>query len=120
MIRELYKFMDKTFENGCEPPEEAIQLLVEGEEVMYSFETKAKDKALFTNKRLMVMDKGSRKKIYSIPYSEVVVWSSEECADVADKNAEVTLWTELEKVKVNLAKGADVRGIDRVIAQSKL
>ena len=78
MIRELYKFMDKTFENGCEPPEEAIQLLVEGEEVMYSFETKAKDKALFTNKRLMVMDKGSRKKIYSIPYSEVVVWSSEE------------------------------------------
>ena len=116
MIRELYKLMDKTFSKKCETPEEIREMLVDGESV-FTCHVGKNDYVAFTDRRLMVKDtRGKKTAIYSIPYDSVKVWSSENVGTV-DINSEVTLWTDLEKIKINLGKDADVRAIDRFLAE---
>ena len=57
--------------------------------------------------------------IYSLPYSSINMWSSEN-AGRFDVNAEVELWTRAGHVKINLLRGVDVRRLDGLIAQAVL
>ena len=82
-----------------------------------------RDSAVFTNKRLIVRDaqgiRGKKIEVYSIPYSTINMWSSEN-AGTLDFNAEIELWTRSGKVKIKVGRDIDVRRIDALIAYAVL
>jgi hypothetical protein len=48
------------------------------------------------------------------------MWSSENAGSFLDMNAELELWTRAGHIKVNLAKGIDIRKFDRIIGEAIL
>ncbi len=82
-----------------------------------------RDSAVFTNKRIVIRDAqgitGKKVEMYSIPYSSVVMWSSEN-AGTLDFNAELELWTKAGHLKLKLNKGVDIRKLDHLISSAVL
>lgn len=80
--------------------------------------------AIFTTHRLIVRDaqgvRGKKVEIYSLPYSAINMWSSENAGGFLDRNAEMELWTRAGHIKVNLHKGIDIRKLDRLIGAAVL
>lgn len=111
-----------TLQQEIPVPPDVLHLLAEGEQAVTSFKT-FRDSATFTTKRLIVRDAqgitGKKVEIYSLPYSSILMWSSEN-AGTLDWNSELELWTKAGHIKVKLAKGADVRRIDSLIAWAVL
>ncbi|HWV48269.1 MAG TPA: PH domain-containing protein [Microbacterium sp.] len=111
-----------TLQQEIAVPADVQGLLAQGEQAVASFKT-FRDSATFTTKRLIVRDAqgmtGKKVEIYSLPYSAILMWSSEN-AGVLDWNSEVELWTKAGHIKIKLAKGADVRRIDSLIAWAVL
>ncbi|UYO96770.1 PH domain-containing protein [Microbacterium sp. M28] len=111
-----------TLQQEIAVPADVQDLLTQGEQAVASFKT-FRDSATFTTKRLIVRDAqgmtGKKVEIYSLPYSAILMWSSEN-AGVLDWNSEVELWTKAGHIKIKLAKGADVRRIDSLIAWAVL
>jgi hypothetical protein len=111
-----------TLQQEIPVPPDVLPLLVEGEQAVTSFKT-FRDSATFTTKRLIVRDAqgmtGKKVEIYSLPYSSINMWSSENAGKL-DWNSEIELWTKAGHIKVKLAKGADVRRIDSLIAWAVL
>lgn len=107
-----------TFMNEVPIPQDVAQLLVEGEQPYAAFKT-MRDSAIFTSKRLIVRDAqgltGKKVEIYSLPYSAINMWSTENAGRM-DFNAEVELWTRAGHIKISLGKQVDVRRIDQLIA----
>ncbi len=103
-------------------PPDVTALLTEGETAVASFKT-FRDSATFTTKRLIVRDAqgltGKKVEIYSLPYSSILMWSSEN-AGTLDWNCELELWTKAGHIKVKLSKGADVRRLDSLVAWAVL
>lgn len=99
-------------------PADIGEILVAGEHPIVAFTT-FRDSAVFTNKRLIVRDAqgitGRKVEMYSLPYSSVTMWSSEN-AGTLDINAELELWTKAGHIKVKIGKGLDIRRLDRLIA----
>lgn len=110
------------FQNEIAVPGDVHQLLVPGEQAVASFKT-FRDSATFTTKRLNVRDAqgitGKKVELYSLPYSAINMWSTEN-AGMLDMSAEVELWTRAGHIKVRLGKGVDVRRIDSLIAWAVL
>ncbi|WOQ69998.1 PH domain-containing protein [Microbacterium limosum] len=104
-------------------PDDVSALLVEGEQPVASFKT-FRDSATFTTKRLIVRDAqgitGKKVEIYSLPYSAINMWSTENAGGFLDRDAEVELWTRAGHIKVKITKGADIRRIDSLIAWAVL
>ena len=100
-----------------------IPILVEGEQPWAANKT-FRDSAVFTNKRLIVRDAqgltGKKVEIYSLPYSSINVWSSENAGRMLDVNAEIELWTRAGHIKVKLSKGVDIRKLDHLISHAVL
>ncbi len=111
-----------TLQQEIPVPDDVQTLLAQGEQAITSFKT-FRDSATFTTKRLIVRDAqgitGKKVEIYSLPYSSILMWSSEN-AGTLDWNSELELWTKAGHIKVKLAKGADVRRIDSLIAWAVL
>src|SRR5690606_29587247 len=63
---------------------------------------------------------GKKVEIYSLPYSSIYMWSSENGHGLFNFNSEIELWTKAGHIKVNLNKGLDVRRLDNLIAQAVL
>ncbi|SOC52287.1 PH domain-containing protein [Ornithinimicrobium cerasi] len=107
-----------TLISECPIPNDVQNLLVPGEQAVAAYKT-FRDSAIFTTKRLIVRDAqgltGKKVEVYSLPYSSINMWSSEN-AGMLDTNAEMELWTRVGHVKVNLRKGIDVRRLDSLIA----
>jgi len=107
----------------CPIPGDVDDLLVEGEKAIAAYKT-FRDTAVFTTKRLIVRDAqgltGKKVEIYSLPYSTIHMWSTENAGKFLDFNAEVSLWTRAGHIKVNLQKGVDIRKFDRIIANALL
>ena len=84
-----------TFFEEVPIPQDVNQLLVQGEQPYAAYKT-FRDSAIFTSKRLIVRDSqgltGKKVEIYSIPYSSINMWSTENAGRI-DFNAEVELWT---------------------------
>lgn len=103
-------------------PNDIGQILVQGEQAVAAFKT-FRDSAVFTNKRLIVRDAqgmtGKKVEMYSLPYSSINMWSSEN-AGTFDFNAEIELWTRAGHIKIKLGKGADVRRLDALIGWAVL
>ncbi len=112
-----------TLRNEIPVPPDVTALLVEGEQAVAAFQT-FRDSATFTTKRLIVRDAqgitGKKVEVYSLPYSSINMWSSENAGGVLDRDAELELWTRAGHIKVKLGKGADVRRIDSLIAWAVL
>jgi hypothetical protein len=112
-----------TLISECPIPNDVFDLLVEGEEPVAAYKT-LRDSAIFTNKRLIVRDAqgitGKKVEIYSLPYSSINMWSTENAGKFLDFNAEVELWTRAGHIKINLHKGVDIRKFDKLIANALL
>jgi hypothetical protein len=112
-----------TFTTKCPVPGDINNMLIEGEEALHAYKT-IRDVAVFTNKRLIVRDaqglSGKKVEVYSLPYSSIVMYSTENAGKIFDINAEVELWTKAGHIKVNLNKGVDIREFDKIIANAIL
>ncbi len=112
-----------TLVSECPIPDDVTALLVRGEHAVAAYKT-FRDSAVFTTKRLIVRDaqgiRGKKVEIYSLPWSTVNMWSSENAGSFLDVNAEIELWTRAGHIKVNVNKGVDIRRLDMLIANSVL
>lgn len=112
-----------TLHNEIPIPNDVTALLVEGEQAVAAFKT-FRDSAIFTTKRLIVRDAqgltGKKIEVYSLPYNAINMWSSENAGKLLDFNSEIELWTRAGHIKVKLARGADVRRLDSLIAWAVL
>ena len=95
------------------------ELLINGEVAERAFRT-VRDVAIFTNKRLIVKDvqglTGSKVEIYSLPYSSVHMWSTEN-AGMLDFTSEVELWTRAGNIKIQLKRDINIRTFERLFAE---
>lgn len=111
-----------TFISECAVPKKVEDILIEGETAHSAYKT-IRDMAIFTNKRLIIRDvqglTGKKIETYSIPYSNINMWSTENAGRL-DLNAEVTLWTRSGTVKINLKRGVDVAAFDQLLAAAVL
>ncbi|MEG0693748.1 MAG: PH domain-containing protein [Oscillospiraceae bacterium] len=111
-----------TFVSECPTPDDIADLLVEGETVVAAYKT-VRDSAVFTNKRIIMRDAqgltGKKVEIYSLPYSSINMWSTENAGKL-DFNAEVELWTRAGHIKINLQKNVDIRRFDKLISNAVL
>ena len=112
MATELTQSLTWTFISECPIPGDVSDMLVNGETAVAAYKT-IRDVAVFTSKRLIVKDAqgltGKKIEIYSLPYSSIVMWSTENAGKLLDLSAEVELWTKAGHVKVKLSKNCDVR-----------
>ena len=115
---EVKPILTWTLVGECPIPKDVDGLLVKGEEAVVAFKT-FRDSAIFTNKRLIIRDSqgisGRKVEIYSLPYSSINMWSTENAGTI-DFNSEVELWTRAGHFKIKLAKGVDVRKFDLLIS----
>lgn len=111
-----------TFLAPIDFPQDIAPYLVPGETPVASFKT-VRDTATFTDRRLIVRDaqglRGKKIETYSIPYSSISMWSTEN-AGALDFNAEIELWTRAGVVKINVGRGIDVLALDQLISRSVL
>jgi len=122
-MNELQTIQAWTFLSECAIPNDVDSMLVPGEEAVAAYKT-IRDSAVFTNKRIIIRDAqgltGKKVEIYSIPYSSINMWSTENAGKMLDFNAEVELWTRAGHLKINLKKGVDIRKFDNLIASAVL
>lgn len=109
-----------TFFREVAIPQDIANLLINDEQPVAAFAT-IRDVAVFTDKRLIVKDAqgltGKKIEIYSLPYSSILMWSTENAGKIFDLNTEVELWTKVGKIKINLKKDIDIRRFDTLLAQ---
>lgn len=95
------------------------ELLINGEVAEWAFRT-VRNVAIFTNKRLIVKDvqglTGSKVEIYSLPYSSVHMWSTEN-AGMLDFTSEVELWTRAGNIKIQLKRDINIHTFERLLAE---
>ncbi|PVE76844.1 PH domain-containing protein [Microbacterium testaceum] len=120
---ETSQILSWTLQREIATPDDVRTLLVEGEQAVASFQT-FRDSATFTTKRLIVRDAqgltGRKVEIYSLPYSAIEMWSSENAGGLLDRDAEIELWTKVGHIKIKVTKGADIRRLDSLIAWAVL
>ncbi|HHW47016.1 MAG TPA: PH domain-containing protein [Clostridiaceae bacterium] len=120
---EIGNILEWTLLSEIPIPDDVRDLLVEGEVAVAAYKT-FRDSAIFTNKRLIVRDAqgltGKKVEIYSLPYSSIIMWSTENAGRLLDLNAEVELWTRAGHIKINLRRDVDIRKFDKLIANALL
>lgn len=123
MTTEFSSIAAWTLIDECPIPDDVQNLLVDGEHAVAAYKT-FRDSAIFTNKRLIVRDAqgltGKKVEVYSLPYTNINMWSSENAGGMFDFNAELELWTRAGHIKINLDKKIDIRKLDRLIAECVL
>ncbi|NMC57003.1 MAG: PH domain-containing protein [Eubacteriaceae bacterium] len=119
MSAEVAPILSWTLVSECPIPGDVNEMLIEGETAIAAYKT-FRDTAIFTTKRLIVRDAqgltGKKVEIYSLPYSSINMYSSENAGKVLDFNSELELWTRAGHIKVKLNKGLDIRRLDKLIA----
>ncbi|WP_448851280.1 PH domain-containing protein [Corynebacterium sp. 335C] len=101
-------------------PNDIVPMLVQGERPIAAYKT-FRDSAVFTDRRLIIRDAqgmtGKKVEMYSLPYSSIHMWSSENAGRL-DFNAELELWTRVGQIKIKLGRDIDVRRLDHLIAHA--
>ena len=98
-MNELKTTLIWIFYEECEAPDDVQNLLI------------VRDAQGFTGKKV---------EIYSLPYSCINMWSSENAGRLLDFTAEIELWTRAGHIKLQLDKKIDVRQFDKLIAECVL
>lgn len=119
----LEQFSGWTFYSPCEIPSDIPSILAASEKPICAFKT-VRDAAVFTSHRLIIRDSqgltGKKVEIYSLPYSSINMWSTENAGKLLDVNAELELWTRAGHFKINIGPKVDIRALDRLIADCVL
>ena len=122
-MADLKEMLIWTFVSECDIPSDVQDVLINGEIPVAAYKT-VRDCAIFTNKRLIVRDAqgltGKKVEVYSLPYSAINMWSTENAGKLFDMNSEVELWTRAGHIKINLNKKVDIRKLDRIISEAVL
>ena len=88
----------------CPIPNDIGPILIPGEQPYVAYKT-FRDSAIFTDRRLIVRDSqgitGKKVELYSLPYSRIDMWSSENAGHL-DFNAKMKLWTRTGHIKIKL------------------
>ncbi|APT86650.1 PH domain-containing protein [Corynebacterium flavescens] len=115
----LEKFEGWTFYQPCPIPDDIQSVLAVNEQPSCAFKT-IRDAAVFTNYRLIIRDSqgltGKKVEMYSIPYSSINMWSTENAGKMLDINAELELWTRAGHFKINIGPKIDIRALDQLIS----
>jgi hypothetical protein len=118
-MAETDNILSWTLVSECPIPNDVADLLVEGEVAVCAYKT-LRDSAIFTNKRLIVRDAqgltGKKVEIYSLPYSSINMWSTENAGKLFDINAEVELWTRAGMGAITTAILAVLSAGDHMVA----
>ena len=111
------------FQHEIPIPQDVANHMVPGEQPVAAYAT-FRDSAIFTTKRLIVRDaqglRGKKVEVYSLPYSSINMWSSENAGSLLDFTGELELWTRAGKIKISVGKQVDVRRLDMLIAMCVL
>ncbi len=122
-VNEIQTMLTWTFSAECPIPNDVQDMLIDGETALHAYKT-IRDVAIFTNKRLIVRDAqgitGKKVEIYSLPYSSINMYSTENAGKLMDVNSEVELWTRAGHIKINLNKNINIREFDKIIASAIL
>ncbi|WP_433745739.1 PH domain-containing protein [Falsibacillus pallidus] len=117
-MADLNSIMTWTFNEEVDVPKDIVEILVNGETAEAAYKT-IRDVAVVTNKRIIIADRqgltGKKVEIYTIPFKSIIMYSSENGGGLLDTNAELELWTEAGKLKLNVNKKVDIRKLDRLI-----
>ncbi len=94
-------------------------VLVENENIEAAFSL-FRDKMVFTNKRIIFLDKqnvtGSKKEYLSVPYHAISVFSVES-AGTFDADTEIKLWVrEIGQITKKVGKNTDTMQIQKILA----
>lgn len=121
-MEEVKPILTWTLFSECEIPQDLEKILVKGEKAFAAYKT-FRDSAVFTNKRLIVRDvqgvTGKKVEMFSLPYSSIYMWSSENAGHV-DINSEIELWTRMGCIKICLRRGVNIRRFDKIISTAVL
>lgn len=104
----------------AELEQEFSPVLIEGEMIERAFKL-FRDKWIFTNKRLIMLDKqgltGKKKEYHTIPYNSITQFSVE-TAGTFDADSEIKIWVSgiPIPIKKELKRGVDVIGLQRSLA----
>ncbi|WP_335912458.1 MULTISPECIES: PH domain-containing protein [Shewanella] len=104
--------------------EELAPIMADGEQLQLAYKL-VRDTFVFTNKRLILIDKqgmtGKKVSYHSIPYKAIVHFEVE-TAGRFDMDAELRLWIsgQTEPLVKELKRGTDVVGIQKTIAKFTL
>lgn len=99
-------------------------ILIEGEHLEMAFKV-IRDMFVFTNKRLILVDKqglsGKKVEYLSIPYGSITRFSKES-AGMVDLDAELRVWIrgQAEPIKKEFRKGDDINAIYLLLSQHTL
>ena len=99
-------------------------ILIDGEIIESAFAV-FRDKWVFTNKRLILLDvqgmTGSKREYLTIPYSSVVRFSIE-TAGTLDDDCEMKLWVKdmQEPLVKEFKRNTDIKGLQRALASNIL
>lgn len=122
MANEITEITSWAFTDEAPIPDDIGPLLVEGERAVVAYKT-FRDSAVFTDRRLIVRDaqgiRGKKIEVYSLPYSSIFMWSSEN-AGMLDLTTELELWTRIGRIKIKLARTIDPQRLDRLISDAVL
>jgi len=95
--------------------------LIEGEEIQKAYKV-IRDMFVFTNKRLILVDKqgvtGSKVELLSIPYSKVTKFSKESAGHF-DLDAELKIWigSEKEPLTKEFKAGDNINDVYKILSQ---
>ncbi len=95
-------------------------ILVEGEHIEKAFKV-IRDMYVFTNKRLILVDKqgitGSKVEFKSLPYKNITA-ISKQSAGILDLDAELKLWVKgVGQITAEFKKGADINGVYKMLSE---
>ncbi|MEE6286878.1 PH domain-containing protein [Georgenia sp. MJ173] len=98
-------------------------ILIDGESMYLAFKG-IRDSVTFTNKRIIALNvqgmTGKKRDYTSLPYSRIQAFSVE-TAGTFDLDSEMELWfSGLGRIKLEFARGVDIRGLNRLIADHVL
>lgn len=90
------------FQQEIQIPQDVVNLMVPGGQPTAAYAT-FRDSAIFATKRLIVRDaqglRGKKVEVYTVPYSSINMWSSENAGSILDFAGELELWTRAGKIK---------------------
>lgn len=115
--------MEWTIMSECDIPRDMGSMLVPGEEPAAAFTT-IRDRAVLTNRRLIIKDiepiTGKSTEVYSLPWKSVSSWAFVSANKITEFSSTLRIWMSGELMAIRIRRGVDLNKIDAIIAQHVL
>ena len=115
--------MEWTIMSECDIPRDMGSMLVPGEEPVAAFTT-IRDRAMLTNRRLIIKDiepiTGKSTEVYSLPWKSVSSWTFVNSNKITEFSSTLRIWMSGELMAIRIRRGVDLNKIDAIIAQHVL